>query len=127
MEIKGKMKLFPLLFAPALFIFFFQTKTANLNADFILKKGETAAVKKNDWRVKMISAGQAQMNEGGDRPFCKFEVETDRQRHGATLFVGKSVRYGSLTITLNSVNTKTDPKADDPWSANSCGFVVTKK
>ena len=102
-------------------------QTVNSGEDFVLKKNETATIKNTKVRLKMLGAGQAQMTEGGDRPYCDFEIETDGKTNKTTLFVGETTSVENLTVKLNSVNTKTDPKAADPWSANSCGFVVTKK
>jgi len=101
-------------------------RTTNLGEKFVLKKNEAAKIKNTNLRLKMLSAGQAQVEEGGDIPFCKFEVEFKNKTEQMNLSVGKSATFGNLSVKLQSVNTTANPKAKDPWSDTSCGFVVTK-
>lgn len=110
-----------------LIVCFSSDKTVNVGENFVLKKNETARIKGANLQLKMLSAGQAQREEGGDLPFCKFSVEINSRTEEKTLSPGDRTTAGNFSIGLRSVNTKTDSKAADPWSSTSCGFVVTKK
>ena len=105
---------------------FFADTTATLGAEFTLKKNETATIKTTNARLKMLSAGQAQSESGGDRPFCKFEISSKNKTEEKTVSVGKTTQFENLNIKVISVDTKANPNASDPWSNTSCGFIVTK-
>ena len=104
----------------------FSDKSANLGEEILLKKNEAAEIKNTNLRLKMLSAGQAQREEGGDVPFCKFEVGIKDKTETTTLSVGRTTVFENLNVKLTSVDTTTNPKAEDPWSDTSCKFIVTK-
>lgn len=106
---------------------FSTAKIANLGAEFVLKKNETAMLKDTDLHLKMRGNGQSQRESGGDVVFCKFEIKSKNKIEEQTLNVGETARFENFNIKLQSVNTTADPKLNDPWSATSCEFIVTKK
>lgn len=106
---------------------FFSDKTVNTGEEFILKKNETARIKGANLQLKMLSAGQAQREEGGDLVFCKFSMEINKRTKEENLSVGDTMTAGDFKIKLLSVDTTADSKAADPWSNTSCSFVITKK
>ena len=111
-----------------LFVFmncFMFDKTVEINQAFILKKNETAQIKDTNLRLKMLSNGHS-FGESGDVPMCEFESVFNNKTEKRTLNIGKSAVFGNLSVKLQSVDTTADPKATDPWSATSCGFIVTK-
>lgn len=120
------MKTILLLMVLSVFFGCFFVDTVNLGAEFTLKKGETAAIKNTNLQLKMLSAGQAQREEGGDIIFCKFEASSKNITKEITLSVGSKTTFENLNIKVLSVNTKANSKLQDPWSETSCKFVVTK-
>jgi hypothetical protein len=98
-----------------------------IGKEFTLKKNETAFVKGASISVKVVSAGRSQHESGGDTIFCEANVTEDGKSSTINLGVGKAIAKNAYSIKLTSVDLKTDPKLADPWSNNSCSFVVTKK
>lgn len=115
-----------LTFLAGLFGCFFSDTTATLGAKFILKKGETATIKTTGVRVKMLSAGHLIFEEGDHKQICRFEASSKNKTKETEIRVGNSIKFENLNIKVISVDLKTNPKASDPWSENSCGFIVTK-
>lgn len=97
-----------------------------IGKEFTLKKNESASVKWTPITVKMLSAGTSQSEAGGDSVFCEAEISVNGKAEKTGIDVGSKIVRSGYAIKVVSVDTKSDPKLSDPWSVNSCSFVVTK-
>jgi hypothetical protein len=120
------MRYFLLLLLITTGVFGAEIKEPDLNVSFTLKKGETASVKKTNLQIKITGCGKETLaNNKGEIPYCDAEISEKSVKK--TIRLRDKAVLNEYTIVIEKIDLTVNPKAQDPWSENSCTLIVRRK